>query len=197
MRLRSILPCIVATLALLATGCLKIPPYQKPTAAVPQGYKETPPEGWKEAQPSDGVIKGKWWEIFNDPKLSRLEEDANEANQQLKAAVAAFQQARAFVDVERSGYFPHVALTPSVTRERDSANRPINGLSIGKSETFNTFAVPLNAGYEVDSEWKSNPWGVLALTLDTSKFRHYAPLEAKAMETSNREAHGRTAIARV
>ncbi|MDB6066469.1 MAG: efflux system, outer rane lipoprotein NodT family [Pedosphaera sp.] len=138
-----------AGMILISSGCVVGPNYVKPSAPVAEAYAgET--NGWKMAQPQAFLPKGKWWEIFNDPELSRLEEDASEANQQLKAAVAAFQQARAFVDVARSGYFPHVSLSPSVTRERDSANRPINGFSNGKADTFNTFAVPLDASYEVD-----------------------------------------------
>ena len=34
------------------------------------------------------------------------------------------------------------------------------------------------------SYWHSNPWRLLAVALDTSKFRHIAPLEAMAIETS-------------
>jgi AraC family transcriptional regulator len=38
--------------------------------------------------------------------------------------------------------------------------------------------------FELQSYWQSNPWHLLAVALDTSKFRHIAPLEAMAMETS-------------
>ena len=38
--------------------------------------------------------------------------------------------------------------------------------------------------FEVESYWHSNPWRLLAVALDTSKFRHIAPLEAMAIETS-------------
>lgn len=41
-----------------------------------------------------------------------------------------------------------------------------------------------HTSYEMDSVRISNPWRYLALALDTSKFRHYAPREAKAIETS-------------
>ena len=35
----------LAALALAVHGCLKVPPYQRPTAAVPQSFKEAPPAG--------------------------------------------------------------------------------------------------------------------------------------------------------
>jgi hypothetical protein len=50
----------LAALALAGSGCMKGPTYQRPVAAVPQGYREAPPDGWKSAQPSDGVLRGKW-----------------------------------------------------------------------------------------------------------------------------------------
>src|ERR1039458_1863089 len=28
-------------------------------------HTEEPPEGWKNAQPADGTLRGKWWEVFN------------------------------------------------------------------------------------------------------------------------------------
>jgi len=39
----------------------------------PPSFKEQTPEEsettntWKTAQPADGVTRGKWWEMFNDP----------------------------------------------------------------------------------------------------------------------------------
>jgi NodT family efflux transporter outer membrane factor (OMF) lipoprotein len=151
-----------ASVVLISAGCAVGPDYVRPSAPVPEAYSGAT-NGWKTAQPQAFLPKGKWWEIFNDPELSRLEADAGEANQQLKAAVAAFEQARAFVDVARSGYFPHVSASPSVTRERDSANRPINGISNGKPDTFNTFSLPLQAGYEVDL------WGRVRRTVESAR----------------------------
>ncbi len=59
-------------------------------APVPQAFKEPPPEGWKEAQPNDGAIRGKWWEIYNDPELNALEEQVSISNQNVLAAEAQF-----------------------------------------------------------------------------------------------------------
>jgi multidrug efflux system outer membrane protein len=136
---------IVANLA----GCAVGPDYKRPSAPVPAAYSgET--NIWKVAEPKANLPRGNWWEIFGDAELNRLETNAAAANQDLQAAVAVYQQARAFVDISRSGYFPHVNAVPSFTRERDSANRPINGFSSGIPDTYNTFTVPLDAGYEVD-----------------------------------------------
>ena len=136
--------------ALLLAGCAVGPDYKRPeAAAVPTAYAGTS-NLWKVAQPQAHLTKGRWWEMFGDAELNRLETEATAANQELKAAVAAFEQARAVFDVARSGMFPHVSLAPSVTRERDSANRPINGVSNGQPDTYNTFLVPLDLSYELD-----------------------------------------------
>ena len=73
------------------------PHYQRPSAPVPQSFKEAPPEGWKEAQPSDGVLRGKWWEIFGDPALNALEEQVSISNQNVLQAEAQFREAKAAV----------------------------------------------------------------------------------------------------
>ena len=110
----------VAALALAACGCMKGPVYQRPVAAVPQSFKEPPPEGWKEAQPNDGVIRGKWWEIFGDPGLNALEEQVDISNQNVLQTEAQFRQAEAAVRVARSALFPTVAATSSVSGSQNS-----------------------------------------------------------------------------
>ena len=141
----------LAGLLLLAVGgCAVGPNYQKPTTTdAPAAY--TPETNiWKVAVPQAHLPKGNWWELFRDQELNQLEAEAARANQKIKAAVAAFDQARAALDISRAGLFPHATLAPSATRQRDSANRPINGVSTGKPDTFNTFSLPLDFTYELD-----------------------------------------------
>ena len=134
----------------LLGGCAVGPDYQRPaTPDVPAAY-DGATNGWKVAEPRAQLPKGDWWEVFGDEPLNRLEAGANASNQRLRAAVAAFQQARAFLDVGRAGFFPHAQLAPYAMRQRDSANRPINGVSNGKPVTYNTFSIPLDLNYEVD-----------------------------------------------
>ena len=79
---------------------------------------------WKTAQPSDQNLGGNWWEIFQDPQLNALEQQIDVSNQNLKAAVAQYQQARAALRYARADYYPTVTAAPSATRERYSDNRP-------------------------------------------------------------------------
>jgi NodT family efflux transporter outer membrane factor (OMF) lipoprotein len=131
----------------LLTGCAVGPRYARPTSPAPPAYKETPPN-WKEAQPSDQVVRGKWWEIYQDPQLNALEEKIAVSNQTLKASEAQFRQARALVRYNRADLFPTVSAGISATRERLSRNRPLSQLSGGG--TFNDLVLPVDMTYEPD-----------------------------------------------
>jgi multidrug efflux pump len=122
------------------------PDYQAPTNAVPAAYKAVNFGSWKEGRPLDNVPKGNWWEIFGDTNLNTLEVQAVSANQQLKAAVARVDEARATARVARSQLMPNLNLDPSFTREAYSPNA---NPSFGNI-TANTFSAPLDLSYEVD-----------------------------------------------
>src|SRR5215472_15130308 len=109
--IRSILLTILVPF--LCVSCVVGPHYTRPAAPVPTAFKEQSPEGFKQAQPSDALQKGKWWEIYEDPTLNALEEQVSVSNQNLIAAEAQFRQAKAAVLVARSGLFPTVAMNPS------------------------------------------------------------------------------------
>lgn len=143
-------PASFVCLVLLA-GCTVGPDYKRPEAtAMPAAYAGAT-NGWKVAQPQAQFPKGTWWEIFGDAELNGLESQAYAANQQLKTAVARFAEARAQMDVTRSGLFPNIALPGSATRQRNSPNAPGGtGAALGSSGTYNDFSVPLDLGYEVD-----------------------------------------------
>lgn len=114
--------------AVVLSGCTVGPKYQRPPATTPEAYKELTPadyqntDGWKVAQPRDAALKGKWWEIFNDPQLNALEEQVNVSNQSIASGAAAFLVARAMVKQARSQYFPTVTVGPSITTSQQSGN---------------------------------------------------------------------------
>src|SRR5208282_1318652 len=118
--------CFVVTYCLLA-GCMVGPEYHKPAAETPAAFKELTPadfkdtDGWKVAQPKDDALRGKWWEIFNDPELNALEEKVNVSNQTLAAAAANFFASRAMVKEARAQLFPTVTTNPAITVQRPSA----------------------------------------------------------------------------
>ncbi|MDB6165021.1 MAG: efflux system, outer rane lipoprotein NodT family [Lacunisphaera sp.] len=160
----------LAGLTLLA-GCAAVgPDYRRPeAAALPATYAGVS-DGWKVAQPQGQLPKGNWWEIFADPELNALEEQAAAANQQLKAAVQRFAEARASVDVTRAGLFPNASLSASAVRQRTSANAPLasTGQAIGQSSIYNVFSTPLDLSYEVDL------WGRVRRSVESAQARMQA-----------------------
>src|SRR5271155_2239594 len=147
----------------LLGGCMVGPKYVRPSTDVPADYKET--KDWKVAQPSAESIKGKWWEVYQDPQLNTLEEKIDVSNQSLKSAQAQFLQARAPVRISRSFQFPTVTADPSVARDHLSKNRP---LTITQS-SFADYQVPaLDASYELDV------WGRVRRTVEQSRSRAQA-----------------------
>src|SRR5271170_7241814 len=117
----------LALASFLLTGCMVGPKYKTPSTDTPAAYKELTPadykntDGWKVAQPKDDALRGKWWEIFNDPQLNGLEEKVNVSNQNIAAAAASFFAARALVKEARSQLFPAVTTNPAITVQRPSS----------------------------------------------------------------------------
>lgn len=157
------------------TGCNFAPKYQKPAAPAPAAYKELTPDsakevdGWKTATPNDAALRGKWWEVFNDPQLNTLEDQVNISNQTVAVALANFLSARAVVKQNVSQFFPTVTANPSVTRSRQSAARAGSGIS-SNSVTLTEYSLPL------DASWEPDFWGRVRNTVKASRFEAQASL---------------------
>src|SRR5215471_12456115 len=129
----------------LCAACTLGPHYARPAAPNAIAFKEQPPEGFKQAQPSDAMQKGKWWEIYEDPVLNALEEQVTVSNQNVLVAEAEFRQAKAAVRVARSGLYPTVALNPSVVEAQSVSALPASTGRLGS-----TFIATATAAWEPD-----------------------------------------------
>src|SRR6185369_10984152 len=89
----------LAALLLSSTACMVGPRYQRPSMPAPPAYGEALPEGWKQAQPTDGVLRGKWWEAYRDSALNALEDQVTISNQNVLAAEAQYRAAQVAVRV--------------------------------------------------------------------------------------------------
>ena len=124
-KLPPLLHCSAAALICLAVmllnGCSAGPDYARPATETPAAFKEV---GWKTADPKDTQIKGKWWEIYNNPELNALEEQVAVSNQNVAAAEAQYRQAKALVQATRAALFPTagISATPSRSDTLTSSN---------------------------------------------------------------------------
>jgi NodT family efflux transporter outer membrane factor (OMF) lipoprotein len=174
----------VALLAatILATGCALGPKYKVPAIAAPPAYKES--ANWKPAQPNDQQLGGEWWKIFQDPQLNGLEEQINVSNQNLKAAVAQYQESRAALRYVRADYYPTVTVSPSASREKYSNNRPASSSQDGL--TFNDFVLPVNFSYQ------ANVWGRVSRNVES--YREQAQATAADLAVVNLSMHATLAV---
>jgi NodT family efflux transporter outer membrane factor (OMF) lipoprotein len=133
----------------LLNGCAVGPDYHRPAADIPPAWQATAP--WHEAMPSDTALKGNWWELFQDPDLNPLVEQALSSNQSLRVAAARLQQAHDQLDVARSALFPSVDLSSSALRSKVSADRPLSAYSVPNQSTVqNDFRIGPSVNYELD-----------------------------------------------
>jgi len=122
--------------------------YQRPQTTVSTEYKAGPV--WRGMRPLETLPRGAWWTVFQDATLNKLELHATAENQQIRAAVARFDQARATARVARGNFFPSAAVNPQVSHLKTSGNIPsafpLNGL---RYEGW-SFDVPLDLTWELD-----------------------------------------------
>ena len=133
-------------LLVLISGCAVGPDYKRPTTETPAHYKSEELGSWKQGEPLDRVPRGSWWEVFGDEVLNDLERRSTGANQELKAAFARVEQARATARIVSSELLPTLDANPSWNRQRYSPNQEPSFGAI----TATTVSVPLDLSYEVD-----------------------------------------------
>ncbi len=147
--------CIAVFCAMLA-GCNVGPKYLPPAMTAPAAFKESPvqfkeTDGWKVAQPEDAALRGKWWEIYNEPELNLLEDQLNIDNQNIRRAFESFMEARAIVREARSQYFPMVSVGGSYTRAQTSSNvGSATGAGTTGGKQTQVFSFPAGVSWEPD-----------------------------------------------
>jgi outer membrane protein, multidrug efflux system len=157
----------------LAGGCMQAgKDYVRPAATPDASFVESGP--WKQAAPGDAIARSNWWEIFQDPVLDRLEEEARTNSPRLQAALARVDQARAILGFADASRLPTLEIAPDASRYRVSGNRPDQPEKIpGNNEyTTNRFRLPLYASYEIDF------WGKVSRQIEAADRRMEASVAA-------------------
>lgn len=146
-------------LVVALAGCRVGPRYHPPAPpqATAPNYKESTVNfqdqpGWKVANPQDAMLRGNWWEIFQEPELNALEDQLNVDNQNIKQVFEQYMAARAVVAEARSQYWPTVTLNPAWSRSKTSGNQRV-------SSTATTGAASSLWILPVDVSWAPDIWG--------------------------------------
>jgi NodT family efflux transporter outer membrane factor (OMF) lipoprotein len=167
------------------TACKPVgPDYKRPVYTAPPAYKETgaplvvtPPSpaggAWQPASPSDGMLRGKWWEVYGDPQLNKLEERIATDNQALRQAMESYLAARDQVAAVRSTLFPTLSAGAGITHAQASRNRPL--VTSSSKTSYNDLTLGGQAGWEPDF------WGRIRRNVEATR----ATAEASAAEVAS------------
>ena len=116
---------------------------------------------WQPANPSDGMLKGKWWEIYQDPQLNSLEERIDSNNVQLRQAMETYLAARDQVSAARASLYPTLS-AGALDQPRQDFGRTVRWRRPA-SPTYNDFAIAGQASWEPDF------WGRIRRTVEQAR----------------------------
>ena len=166
---------------LAMAGCAIGPKYHPPVTPPPSApnYKESPvnfqdDNGWKVASPQDAMLRGNWWEVFQDADLNALEEQLNLNNQNLKEFFENFMESRALIAEARAQYWPTVSVNPSWTRQKTSGN-------LTNSSQANTGRTSTLISFPIDVSWVPDFWG--KIRNQVREYQYAAQVSAADLET--------------
>lgn len=149
---------VFALASVVLSGCVLGPDYQRPDSSVPLEFRHTP--GWKVAQPAELSSAVAWWSLYQDATLTDLLKQLEASNQNLRAAEAAWREARALVGGSRS------ALYPQATGQ------------VGTSRTGNDQGVNKSNEVALGLSWQLDMWGQVRRQVEASE----ASAQASAAE---------------
>jgi NodT family efflux transporter outer membrane factor (OMF) lipoprotein len=150
----------VAAATLCLMGCAVGPNYHKPPVQVPESFKEG--VDWQRAQANpQGSLSSTWWLDYHDEQLSKLIDQALQANQTILAAEAAYRLAQATVSANVAALYPTVTASASGTRAQ-----------YGAAAAASAGALPgvyhsVTASVAVD--WELDLWGKTRRQIESSK----------------------------
>jgi len=153
--------CFASCLALLFTACLMGPNYQRPPVTAPEQYY-----GSQEAAEAKSLADLPWWQVFDDPTLKGLVDEALKNGFDARVAAARVEEARARYGIARSELYPQVDYRLGVdrTKQRDLSNNPT---------TDTRYSANVNLSWELDL------WGRIRRLSESAKAQYFATEEAR------------------
>jgi len=129
--------------AALLGGCAIGPNYKRPSVAEPQTFR-----GQATAEAAS-LADAPWWEVFHDPILKDLIQEAVRNNYDVRIAAARVQEARANFVVSRSDLYPSLDYGVGVSRSNLTAG-VLGGAGGQAPTTRNFYSGTLAMSWELD-----------------------------------------------
>lgn len=116
---------------------------------IPPTYKET--GHWVQVKhPHAKLGVGiPWWTLYHDLTLTQLEQKVTCNNENLKLALANYEEARTLAAIARSAMYPSIIAPINATRQQSSNTIVSN--AIVPQRLYNTFTLAAVLNYEVDA----------------------------------------------
>ncbi len=137
--LRCLFP--LAAAAFVLGGCAVGPDFKAPDRSMPDAWQGI--DNATALQPSAAVARRAdyigWWKMFNDPVLTRLVEQALEANLDLKIAESRVRQARAARTIAGAGLWPQADASASYTRSHPDHGSAAGAAGSSYGERFDLY----------------------------------------------------------
>lgn len=149
--------------ACLLAGCAVGPDYQRPKMELPESWpaKQSDASQPNTSQPVTGAGE-RWWNLYADPILDKLEDEALVHNVDVQVAAALVLEARAQLGITEADQYPSVSAHAAESRTQSSMvgvfPRPA---TLPRTQNFSR--VTLDASYELDL------WGKLRRASEASR----------------------------
>jgi multidrug efflux system outer membrane protein len=132
-------------LALLLAGCTVGPGYQRPELAAPENHRTltTPAE-------AESLADLPWWEVFKDPVLHELVNEALVNNFDLRIAAARVEEARARAGVAKSFLWPELNLGASYGINEVSRTSDPPQAAAGTDRKYENWNASFALSWEID-----------------------------------------------
>src|SRR5690554_1003369 len=132
-------------IALSLSACAVGPDYTKVEPAAQEEWYATMERGLEATTLQENQL-ATWWDLFDDPLLSALQQRAIRENLELKTAFSRLQQARISRGISRADHFPSLGAEGHFQRQRNSENL---GSPVGGQE-IDWYMAGLDASWELD-----------------------------------------------
>jgi outer membrane protein, multidrug efflux system len=153
---------LLSALSLALAGCAVGPNYKRPLVPVPERFYRD-----ERAAEARSFADVPWWDVFDDPILKGLIEEAVRNGFDARLAAARVQEARARYGIVRSQFYPSVDYEGGWQRAR--ADQILN--PSGKAQTRWTVEAGLS--------WELDLWGRIRRLSEAARAQYLATEEAR------------------
>ena len=154
----------IVSLLFLSTAlsaCSLAPNFKLPDMKLPDAYKEQSAQSdadkaikkgnWMEAKSLAREDRGQWWKIFADPKLDELQQQAQDANQNLKVAAARVIESRETAESKTPSILPDLDIGGNAVRAKSASTSGVGfGQPAVNQKPYTLYSATGTLSYEVD-----------------------------------------------